>query len=111
MSLITAAYAADAAGGAGGEGSIMGSFLVVGGFLAIFYFLILRPQNQKAKEHEELLTNLRNGDEVVTSGGIVGRISKIRDDFLVLTLTEGVEITVQKSAIKASLPKGSIKTL
>lgn len=110
MSLIASAYAAQAAT-ANGDGSLFGSMLMIGGFILIFYLLILRPQNQRAREQEELITGLRVGDEVVTSGGILGRITHIRGDFLIVALTENVEVTVQKSAVKGTIPRGSIKTL
>jgi preprotein translocase subunit YajC len=83
--------------------------LMLGVFALIFYFLILRPQNKRAKEHRDLLTSLQKGDEVITSGGLVGKISKITDHFLVLAVAEGTEMVVQRNAIVTTLPKGTMK--
>ncbi len=75
------------------------------------YFLIIRPQSKRAKEHRELMASLKTGDEVVTSGGLLGKINKISDNFVVLEIAKDVEITMQKASIAASLPKGTIKSV
>jgi preprotein translocase subunit YajC len=84
---------------------------MLGGFVLIFYFLLIRPQNKRRKEHQELVTALSKGDEVVTAGGIVGQITKVEDDFVKVQINDQVEMRIQKSAVGATLPKGTIKSL
>lgn len=78
---------------------------------AVFYFLILRPQSKRAKEHKSMVSALQRGDEVVTSGGGLGRISKVYEDYVGVEFAENVEMTVQKSSIQSVLPKGTIKSI
>lgn len=94
----------------GGMG-IMGQVIFFAGFILIFYFLIWRPQSKRAKEHKELMSGLNKGDEVVTSGGMAGRIVKVADDFIVLEIADNIEVKVQKVAIAAALPKGTLKDI
>ena len=98
-----------AAGTASSQSNPMGSFLLIGIFMAAVYFILLRPQNKKVKEHRDLVSKLAKGDEVVTSGGIMGKIIKIGDSFVVLSVSENVEISFQKNAIANILPKGMMK--
>lgn len=105
----TTAYAAPAAPGAGDAGLI--NLLFLGGFVLIFYFLLIRPQNKRRKEHQALVGGLSKGDEIVTAGGIVGQITKVEEDFVKVQLGEDMEIRIQKSAVGATLPKGTIKGL
>jgi preprotein translocase subunit YajC len=77
----------------------------------VFYFLLIRPQQRKAKEHRTMLAALQKGDEVVTAGGVVGRVSKLTDQYATIEIAPSVEINVQRSAIGQLLPKGTIKTL
>jgi|SRR5690554_2807583 len=86
-------------------------FLLLGGFLVVFYLMIWRPQSKRAKEHRNLVASLQKGDEVVTTGGIVGRISKVEDDFIVVEVTDAVELKFQKQAVVAMLPKGTVKAI
>jgi preprotein translocase subunit YajC len=79
--------------------------------IAFMYFLIIRPQSKRAKEHRELIANLQKGDEIVTSGGLLGKINKISDNFISLEIADKVEITIQKSSIGASVPKGTMKSV
>ena len=110
MSLFeTTAYAAPAGGFGGDSGMI--NLLFLGGFVLIFYFLLIRPQNKRRKEHQALVGNINKGDEVVTAGGIVGTVNKVEDDFIKVQVGEGVEMRIQKTAIGATLPKGTIKSL
>jgi preprotein translocase subunit YajC len=106
---IQDAYAASST--AMGQESGMTSILFLLAFLGIFYLLIWMPQAKRMKQHRELVNNLNKGDEVVTSGGILGRINKVADDFVVLAIAENVEITLQKAAISAMVPKGTLKTI
>jgi len=108
----TTAYAAsaDGAGGAGGDAGLI-NLLFIGGFVLIFYFLLLRPQNKRRKEHQALMSSLDKGDEIVTAGGVVGMVNKVEDDFVKVQVSEGVEMRIQKSAVGATLPKCTIKGL
>ena len=105
---IPAAYADTAAAGPAGSG-FEWFFLI--GFLVIFYLMIWRPQAKRAKEHKNLLASLQKGDEVVTSGGIAGKVSKVADDFVVIEVSDSVELKFQKQAIAATLPKGTLKAI
>lgn len=87
-----------------------GTIIMVIGFIAIFYFLIWRPQNKRMKQQRAMLSSLRVGDEVIGLNGMLGKISKLSDTFITLEVAENVEIMVQKSAISVVLPKGTIKT-
>jgi len=77
--------------------------------IAIFYFLLIRPQQKRAKEHKQLVANLAKGDEVLTTGGIVGRITDVGDTYANVELGEGMEVRLQKAAVAQVLPKGSMK--
>lgn len=80
-------------------------------FVVLFYLILWRPQSKRAKEHRELVSSLNKGDEVVTNGGILGRIVNVTDEFVVLQVSDNVELPVQKVAIAASLPKGTLKSV
>ncbi len=98
--------AGDAAGAAqGGFESLIPLVLI----FVIFYFLLLRPQIKRAKEHKKMTESLSKGDEVVTTGGMLGRISKLDDSFITLEIAEGVSVKVQRSAIGSLMPKGTLK--
>lgn len=90
---------------------VMGQLVFLGGFLVIFYFLLWRPQSKRAKEHKNLIVSLEKGNEVVTVGGILGKITKITDDFVVIEVSDNVNLPIQKTAITAMLPNGTIKAL
>ena len=107
--LIPAAYA-DAAAPAAAAGPAGSGFewVFLIGFLVIFYLMIWRPQAKRAKEHKNLLGGLQKGDEVVTSGGIIGKVTKVTDDFVVVEISDNVELKFQKQAIAATLPKGTL---
>ncbi|WP_449434795.1 preprotein translocase subunit YajC [Pseudomonas putida] len=108
--LIPAAYA-DAAAPAAGPAGTGFEWIFLVGFLVIFYLMIWRPQAKRAKEQKNLLGNLQKGDEVVTNGGIAGKIIKVSDDFVVLEVSDTVELKFQKGAIAATLPKGTLKAI
>jgi preprotein translocase subunit YajC len=108
--LISPAFAENAGATAGAAPDYM-SFLFLGGFLVIFYLMIWRPQAKRAKEHKNLMSGLQKGDEVVTSGGIAGKITKVSDDFIVIEVSDSVELKIQKAAVAATLPKGTLKAI
>ncbi|PJD95232.1 MAG: preprotein translocase subunit YajC [Legionella sp.] len=87
------------------------SFIMIAVVLFLGYFMLIRPQNKRAKEHRDLLTALKKGDEVITSGGIVAKVVSLDDQYVKVSLAEGIEIYLQKSAISTVLPKGTIKSL
>lgn len=108
---ITNAYA-DAAPAAATSGSGFMSFLpVIIVLFVLMYFMVLRPQSKRAKEQRSLLSAIQKGDEVVTIGGILGKVEKITDDYVVLNIAENISITLRKGAIANALPKGTIKTV
>ncbi len=92
-------------------GSDMMSFLPMIAIFVVFYFLLIRPQQKRARETKTMLEALQKGDEVVTAGGIVGKITKLTDAYADVEIAPNVQITVQRSAISLPLPKGTIKTL
>jgi len=106
---IESAVADGAAAPAGGDPFSLLIMMVV--FAAVFYFMIWRPQAKRTKDHKNLMAGLSKGDEVITNGGVVGKITKVSDDFITLSVSESVEIHFQKVAIASVLPKGTIKAM
>jgi preprotein translocase subunit YajC len=104
--LISPAYA-QAAGGSAGGGYSQILILVV--FVGIFYFMLIRPQQKRMKDLQAMLAKLAVGDEVVTGGGILGRVTELGDPFVTLEIAEGVRIRVQRSQITQLMPKGTMK--
>lgn len=106
--LISPAWAQGA--GAPQGGGIENILLILGMF-AVLYFLMIRPQMKRAKEHKIMVDGIQKGDEIVTAGGILGRVGKVDEQYLTLVIASGVEVQIQRSAIQVVLPKGTIKTL
>jgi preprotein translocase subunit YajC len=104
--LIPTAWAQAGAPSASGQ---IAPLLMIVVFIGIFYFLLIRPQQKKAKEHQTLISQLAVGNEVVTSGGILGRITEVGDSFVTLEIAEGVRIKVQKGQVTSLMPKGTLK--
>jgi preprotein translocase subunit YajC len=102
---IASAHAQDAAQ----PGGLM-SFLPLIIIFVIFYFLLIRPQMKRAKEHKKLVSELANGDEVVTNGGLLGRITNVGESFVTMELADNVQIKVQRHAIASIMPKGTVKS-
>ena len=92
------------------QGSMVQTIVMIALFFFIFFVFIIRPQSKRAKEHREMITALAKGDEVVTSGGIAGKVEEIKDSFIHVEIAQGVQIKVQKHAIAAVLPKGTLKS-
>lgn len=105
---ISNAYAETAAAPQGGG---FMEFLPLIALIAVFYFLVLRPQSKRAKEHKAMMGALQRGDEVVTTGGEVGSVTKVYEEYVGVALAENIEVTVQKAAIQTVLPKGTIKSI
>jgi preprotein translocase subunit YajC len=104
--LISDAYAQGAPGGAAPYGDIM--FLIL--LFAVFYFLLIRPQQKRAKEHKKMVEAVAKGDEVVTNGGILGKVVEVGEGFLTVNIADGVDVKLQRSSVAATLPKGTIKS-
>lgn len=104
--LIANAYAQDAAAQPGALAQFLPLILI----FVVFYFLLIRPQMKRAKEHKQLVAALGKGDEVVTNGGMLGKIADLNDSFVTLELAEGVEIKIQRHAIASVMPKGTMKS-
>ena len=109
VSVSTSTFAG-APDGATGPGMIS-NVLMLGGFLVIFYFMLIRPQSKRAKEHQNLISSIAKDDEIITSGGIIGKVLRITDQFLVVAIADGIEIKVQKQSVVSSLPKGTMKNI
>lgn len=92
--------------GAGWEALIFPVLLIVA-----FYFLLIRPQTKRAKEHKKMVEALKKGDEVVTGGGLLGRITEIGENFIQLEVADGVQLKIQKHAVASLMPKGTYKNL
>jgi len=105
---ISNAHAQAATGAAAAPNPIM-SFLPLIILFGIFYFMLIRPQMKRAKEQRSMIAALAKGDEVLTSGGLLGRIEDIAEQFVVLEVASGITVKMQKQAISAVLPKGTLK--
>ncbi len=107
---ISQAHAQSAPAGAppGGEMFQIGLLVLMFG---LFYFIAIRPQRKRQKEHAAMVAALAKGDEVVTSSGILGKVTKLDDDYVVLSVTDNVELKFQRVAIHAVLPKGTLKAI
>ncbi len=91
------------------EPNVWFSILLLVGMIALFYFLLIRPQTKRAKEHRQMVEDLSKGDEVVTNGGLLGRITEVGDTFASLELGNGTEVQIQKNAVSNVMPKGTLK--
>ena len=91
------------------QGDALMGFLPLIVIFVVFYFLLIRPQSKKAKEHREMVAALAKGDEVVTNGGMLGKISKVDESFVELDVAEGVTVKIQRQAVANLMPKGTIK--
>jgi len=106
--LVSDAVAPGGAGSALGGG--YGQIIILVVFVAIFYFLLIRPQQKRMKDQQAMLSRLSTGDEVVTTGGILGRIIEVGDSFITLEIADGVRVKVQKAQVTALMPKGTLKS-
>ncbi len=98
------------AGGGEPQGNPMLSLLFMVGILVLFFFLFIRPQQKRVKEHRQMVSELKVGDEVVTNGGLVGRIAEVDESFLTLNIAKNVDVRIQKDMIARLLPKGTLDT-
>jgi preprotein translocase subunit YajC len=102
---IASAYAQDASP----QGGLI-SFLPLIIIFVVFYFLLIRPQTKRAKEHRQLVANLATGDEVVTNGGLLGRITHVGESFVTVEVADNIKVKLQKHAVASVMPKGTIKS-
>jgi len=105
--LISTAWAQ---GAPAGQPNALTSFLPLIIIFAVFYFLLIRPQTKRAKEHRKMVSELSAGDEVVTSGGVLGRITEAGEQFLHIEVAEGTVLKVQRATVSAVMPKGTYKS-
>jgi preprotein translocase subunit YajC len=108
MSFFIEDALAETAAAAGPASGLM-SFLPLFIIFLVFYFLLIRPQMKRAKEHKSLVSALGKDDEIITSGGLLGRITDLGDDFVSVEISDGVNVKVQRQAVATVLPKGTIK--
>ena len=107
---IPSAMAAQAAPAPTGQEGIFNIMIIVA-FALVFYFIVWRPQSKRQKEHRDLVSGLAKGDEVVTNGGLIGKITRVEDQYIVVEIADNVEVRLQKGAVAAALPKGTIKQI
>lgn len=103
--LISNAYAQT-----GGSGSSLLSLLPMVLIFVVFYFLLIRPQQKRQKEHREMVANIGKGDEILTNGGLLGKVTKIGDPYISVELGQGLTVKMQASAVAQVLPKGTLKS-
>ena len=107
--LISTAYAQAAPAASGGAESSLLSLLPLALMFVVLYFIMIRPQMKRQKEHKAMVEALAKGDEVVTVGGLAGRINKLGDSYIGVEVADGVEVQVQRNAVAQVLPKGTLK--
>ena len=95
--------------GAPAQGGGIESMLLIVVMFGVLYFLMIRPQMKRAKEHKALIEALAKGDEIITAGGILGKVSKLNENYVSVEVSQGVEVQMQRSAVQVVLPKGTIK--
>ena len=105
--LISPAFAQGATGGDAGWAGLLPIVLM----FVLLYFMMIRPQMKRAKEHKAMTDALQKGDEVVTTGGLLGKITKVSDAYITLEVAAGIEINVQRPAVQTLLPKGTLKSI
>ena len=108
--VVTLSSSAFAAGTGGQAGSPISSILMLVVFFGIFWFLLIRPQQKKNKQLRKMLSEISKGDEVITNGGIVGKVAKLETNFVSLEIAENVVVKIQRNAVSNILPKGSINS-
>ena len=105
--LFSTAHAQEAAA----QPSLTFNLILFGGMFLLIWLLIFRPQSKRAKEHRELIASISKGDEVMTSGGLLGKVTKVSGEYMAIQVADGVEIKLQKSSVAAALPKGTLEQI
>ncbi len=111
MSFFISDAFAQAADGAQQQPNLLEALFPFVILFVVFYFLLIRPQSKRAKEHKKLVQELAKGDEVVTQGGVLGKITDVDENFIVLEVSDNVQIKVQRQSVASLMPKGTIKSL
>ncbi len=111
MSFFISDAVADAGAVATQAPDALASLILPIGLVVLFYFFLIRPQSKRQKEHKKMVSDLQKGEEILTSGGILGKITSIKDDFVTLEIAKEVSLKIQKSAVQTIMPKGTIKDL
>ena len=109
MSFFISDAVADAGAAAAQSPDPLASLLLPIGLVVLFYFFLIRPQSKRQKEQKKMVNDLQKGEEVLTSGGMLGKITNINDDFITLEIAKDISITMQKTAVQNIMPKGTIK--
>ena len=107
--LFSIAHAQDS--GQGQQPSLAYNLLLFGGMFFLFWLILWRPQAKRAKEHRNLVDSISKGDEVMTSGGLLGKVTKVNEEYIAVEISDGVQIKLQKSSVAAALPKGTISQI
>ncbi|OGV48768.1 MAG: preprotein translocase subunit YajC [Legionellales bacterium RIFCSPHIGHO2_12_FULL_42_9] len=87
------------------------SLIMIVAIFVLFYLMLIRPQSKRAKEHRELLSKLQKGDEIVTTGGLLGKVTSIGEQFIKIAIYDGAEVHLKRSAVSGVLPKGTMKSI
>jgi preprotein translocase subunit YajC len=111
MSFPISPVIAQAAPAAGAQGGGLSMIIMMVVLFGLMYFMMIRPQMKRQKEHRELVSGLAKGDEVVTNGGIAGRVDEVGETFITVEIAANVKVKVQKGAVQQVLPKGSLKSV
>ncbi len=109
MSFFISDAIADAGAAATQQPDVLASLLLPIGLVVLFYFFLIRPQSKRQKEHKKMVNDLQKGEEVLTSGGILGKIIQVNDDFVTLEIAKDIAIKIQKAGVQTIMPKGTIK--
>ena len=109
MSFFISDAIAEGAATAAQQPDPLASLILPIGLVVLFYFFLIRPQSKRQKEHRQMVSELQKGEEVITSGGILGKITDINDDFITLVIARDVSMTIQRNAVQNVMPKGTIK--
>lgn len=109
MSFFISEAMADAGAATTQSADPLASLILPIGLVVLFYFFLIRPQSKRQKEHKKLVNDLQKGEEILTSGGILGKVTNIKDDFITLEIAKDVSLKIQKSAVQTIMPKGTIK--
>ena len=109
MSFFISDAIADAGTAAAQSPDPLASLILPIGLVVLFYFFLIRPQSKRQKEQKQMIADLQKGEEIITSGGILGKITNINDNFITLEIAKDVSIRIQKAAVQTIMPKGTIK--
>jgi preprotein translocase subunit YajC len=111
MSFLISDAFAQAADGAAGQPSMLEALFPFAILFIVFYFLLIRPQSKRAKEHKKMVAGLSKGDEVVTQGGLLGKVTEVGENFVEVEIADNMKVKVQRGAIATLMPKGTVKSL